>query len=72
MHREGLDFKLEVHLNQTVRPAVLKETSSPLLTIPAPFHTLYINKQYDCGQPRRSYCQGPPNIGQGLHLAIPG
>ena len=26
MHGERLDFKLEVHLNQTIRPGVSKET----------------------------------------------
>ena len=43
MHGERLDFKLEVHLNQTVRPAVSKETHHfQLLTIAVPFHTHYI------------------------------
>ena len=40
MHRERLDFKLEIHLNQTVRPAVSHHLQ--LLTIAAPFHTQYI------------------------------
>ena len=41
MHTERLHFKLEVHLNQTARPAVSKETHNfQLLTIAAPlFHT---------------------------------
>ena len=44
MHGERLDFKLEAHLNQTVRPAVLKEIHHcQLLTIiVAPFYTQYI------------------------------
>ena len=38
MHGERLDFKLDAHLNQTVRQAVLKEIHHfQLLTVVAPF-----------------------------------